>query len=304
MFGFGNFSKSKSSSDQEADVFLTQQFSGSCNITCQNTMSEVSIDLINTTVGGDVSITQACSTNGTCMIGSSMDSTMDVMFKAANSSGASNAASGIVSYGNVDISNTKSRQDMKLNSYQNTNETCNIGSYNQMNNVSIFAANSNIGGSVDISQDASTGGNCALSNTMSSAASATGLSDNKSESGKGAKKGGKKAGIMNFIIIMAILLIAFFIAKSIAGHSQGNEQKRTDMDLAMARAQAGCPGGQQPIMNPKTGLPYIDIKTMRPICPYPNLNKPNVNSSTPPTSGVSSASMPPQTSFQGTNQPR
>lgn len=298
MFNIGTLSRSKSKSEQSADVFLTQQFSGSCNIVCQNTMSEVSIDLINTNVGGDVSITQACSTNGTCMIGSSMDSTMDVLFKAANSSNANPAGSGVSTIGGVTLSSSKSRQDMRLSSYQNTNESCNIGSYNQMNNVSIFAANSNIGGSVDISQDATTGGNCSLSNSMSAAASATGLSENESSSGKGGKKGGKKAGIMNFIIIMAILLVAFFIAKSIAGNSQGNEQKRTDMELAMARAQAGCPGGGQPIINPKTGLPYIDTKTMRPICPYPTINKPSTNmtGSTAPTK--SGGNIPPST-FQG-----
>jgi len=267
MFNFGNFSKSKATSDQSANIFLTQQFSGSCNITCENTMSNVSIDLINSTVGGDVSITQACSTDGTCMIGSAMDSTMDVLFKAGNSSSAKNAATGLVSAGNIDVSKSSSRQEVRMNSYQNTNETCNIGSYNEMTNVSIFAANTTIGGNVDIGQTGSTGGNCSLSNTMSASASATGISDNISHSGKGGK-----GSIVNIIIIIAILLVAFFIAKSIAGNSQTNEQQRVNMELAMARAQAGCPGGQQPIMNPKTGLSYIDTKTMRPICPYPNMN--------------------------------
>jgi hypothetical protein len=263
MFNFFGFSNSKSVSEQSANVYLTQQFSGTCNVICQNTMNNTSIDIINSTIAGDVSITQTCSTNGACMIGSSMDSTMDVFFKAANSSGAQNAATGVVSYGNVDWSTTKSRQDMRMSSYQNTNESCSIGTYNQMDNVSIYTANSNIGGSVSISQDGSTGGNCTLNNSMSAAAHVTGLTDNISLSGK--QKG--KGGILHFIIVISVLLIAFMMAKSIAGNSQSNEQKQQDMQLAYARAQAGCPGGQKPIMNPQTGLPFIDMKTMRPVCP-------------------------------------
>jgi hypothetical protein len=286
MFGFGNISKSKSKSEQSANVYLTQQFSGACNIICQNTMSNTSIDLINTTVGGDVSITQSCSTNGSCMIGSSMDSTIDVFFKAANSSGAQNAVTGVASAGNIDWSNTKSRQDMRLSSYQNTNESCNIGTYNQMDNVSIFAANSTIGGSVSISQEGSTGGNCALNNTMSAAAKVTGLSDNISTSGK------QKGGILHLIIVISVLLIAFMMAKSIADNSQSNEQKQQDMQLAYARAQAGCPGGQKPIMNPQTGLPYIDTKTLRPVCPpyipQPSSNIPQPSSNIPSQPSMSS----------------
>lgn len=281
MFSAFGFSKSKASSDQSASIYLTQQFSGACNIVCENTMNNVSIDLINTTVEGDVSVTQSCSTNGSCMIGSTMDSTMDVLFKAADSSGAQDAANGMASFGNMDISSSKSRQNIRLSSYQNTNENCNIGSYNQMSNVTIFAANSTIGGSVDISQGATTGGNCALSNTMSSAASATGLSDNISTSGK------QKGGFIHIIIILAVLLIAFFIAKSIAGNSQSNEQERQNMENAMARAQAGCPGGQKPIVNPATGLPYIDTKTWRPICPYPNFNQGGPTHPTPSTNPIS-----------------
>jgi hypothetical protein len=287
MFNFGNFSRSKTSSEQSASVYLTQQFSGTCNDVCQNTMNNVSIDLINTTVGGDVSITQTCSTNGACMIGSSMDSTMDVFFKAANSSSAQNAASGVVSGGNVEWSTTKSRQDMRLSSYQNTNESCNIGTYNEMNNVSIYAANSNIGGSVSISQEGETGGNCVLDNTMSSAASVTGLTDNVSTSGK------QKGGILHFIIIVTVLLIALLIAKSIAGNSQANEQKQQDLQLAYARAQAGCPGGQKPIMDTKTGLPIIDMKTMRPVCP-PYVPQPM--SAQPPSSSPQIGNAPPQLS--------
>lgn len=279
MFNFGNISRSKDSSEQSASIFLTQQFSGACNVVCQNAMSNTSIDLINSNVGGDVSITQSCSTNGSCMIGSTMDSTMDVFFKAANSTSASNAASGLVSSGNLDWATTKSRQDMRLSSYQSANESCNIGTYNEMDNVTIYAAGSNIGGNVSINQEGATSGNCVLDNTMSAAADATGLTDNTTASGK------QKGGILHIIILLAVLLIAFFIAKSIASSSQDKELKSMQMEIAMAKARTGCPGGVPAIMNPATGEPFIDPITMRPVCPPPSFGP-------PPTPNIPTPSVP------------
>jgi hypothetical protein len=122
---------------------------------------------------------------------------------------------------------------------------------------------------------------------MSSAASVTGLTDNVSTSGK------QKGGILHFIIIVTVLLIALLVAKSIAGNSQANEQKQQDLQLAYARAQAGCPGGQKPIMDTKTGLPIIDMKTMRPVCP-PYVPQPM--SAQPPSSSPQIGNAPPQLS--------
>ena len=83
-------SSSKAISEQAADVFLTQQFSGTCNVTCQNAMKNVSVVAIDSTIGGSIELDQSCSTNASCLIGSSMDATSDVLFKATNSSNAKN----------------------------------------------------------------------------------------------------------------------------------------------------------------------------------------------------------------------
>ena len=56
-----------------------------------------------------------------------------------------------------------------------------------MNNISIFAANSYIGGGISIGQNASAGGECSLSSLMGATAKATEIADNCAAAGKSAK---------------------------------------------------------------------------------------------------------------------
>lgn len=280
-------SSSKSTSSQEADLYISQQFSGSCNVSCDNSINNLSIDIINSTVGGDVSVTQSCSTNAQCLIGSSSDATTDVLFAAANSSNAMNAGSFLDPF-NYDKSVSKTRQTIKSSISQSTSEQCNVSTANQMSNVSIFAANSTIGGSISVSQQGTTQGNCQLTNSMSAAAYASGQSENQSRSGKDKKgqKFGNKSGkltIFTYLIIgMVVIVIVSIIAKIISGKSAKSEMTAQEMAIAQARAQAGCPGGGKPIMDPKTGKAFIDPRTKRPICPPPPLFPPP--SSTPQSS--------------------
>jgi len=265
-------SSSKSMSEQNAQVYITQQFSGTCNVTCDNVMNNVSIDLINTNVKGNVTVSQSCSSNGTCMIGSNMDSVADVLFTAANSSNASNASNLYTgSFLNFDNAESSSRQDIKEAINQTSNETCNISSYNQMNNISIFAANSTIGGSISIDQSGNAQGQCLLNNSMSAAAYASGIAQNQSKSGK-QKKGDKKAGKMllfTYLIVgLVAIVIVYIIAKTISGHSKKSDLSMKEQVALEARARAGCPGGLQPIRDPQGKL-IIDPRTKNMICPPP-----------------------------------
>lgn len=270
-----SFGKSKSSVEntQAASSYLTQQFSGNCNVSCQNVMSNITIDLINSNVSGGINVSQTCSTNAQCLITSNNNATADTIFKSANSSNSKNAAQGI---GNINLDNTSidSRQSIVQSINQSNSEQCNVSSMNQMNNVTIFAANSNISGGINLSQNSSTQANCSLSNSMQAAAQASGLAQNTATSGKdkkGQKKGSKsnKLRIITYIIVGAVIIfIVYIIAKIFTSHSESSDKKKQQQEVAEARAKAGCPGGVMPILD-KKGKAIIDPKTNRPICPPP-----------------------------------
>lgn len=210
-------SKASTSSEQEAELYITQQFSGNCDVTCQNIISGANIDLINTVVGGDVSITQSCSADGNCLVGNVSDAIADTVFKAHNSSNAHKAAGfGLFSWKDAEA---KSSQKIRESITQTSNQECKISSLNQMNDVSIYAANSNIGGNVGIAQTGETTGGCVLQNNMSAAAYATGIADNVAKSGKD-KKGKKLAGkskifrtMMYIIIAIVVIVVVVIVAK-------------------------------------------------------------------------------------------
>ncbi len=213
---------STTSSEQSAQASLSQKFGGTCNLQCQNTESNVSVDIINSIIGGDVDLSQTCSTNGSCMIGSMMDATSDIYFKAANSSSAGNAVGLFPWMINYDSSSATSRQDISQSIQQSSSENCNIGSYNDYNDISILAENSTIGGNIEVSQQGSVQGQCQLTNSMSAAAYATGLADNTAQSGKDKKSslGLSNAAmiVIGIILTIVLLIISFMIGREVVKH--------------------------------------------------------------------------------------
>lgn len=260
---------SVSSSEQSASAVLSQQFSGSCDITCTNTASNVNIDIINSVIGGDVNLTQSCSVNANCMISGSSDATSDIMFKAANSTNAKNAAnlfSGDLF--NFDGSISQSRQDIKQKILQSTTETCKLASLNQLNDITILAANSNIGGSINVGQTGSTAGQCNLKNNLSAASIATAMATNTATSGKD-KKGSKKGGsavLIGIFVVIGLIIVAYVVAKIYTNNRDTNIQTAHENLISMERAKAGCLGGAKALTNPVTGVPLID-NFGRPVCP-------------------------------------
>ena len=276
-------SVSTSQSDQEAQAFLAQQFSGSCDITCNNIASDINIDIINSIIGGSVNLTQSCSVNADCVISGSSDASSDIVFKAANSSNAKNA--GNVFSGdwfNFDQASSYSRQSIKQKIVQATSEKCKMASLNQLSDLTILAANSAIGGSINIGQTGSTSGQCQLSNNMSAAASATAMASNTAQSGKD-KKGSKLGGSGTIIIIVgviALLFVVYIVAKMYTGSRDKKIASDYENKIEIARAEAGCLGGKKALIDSKTGLPLIDPLSKRPICPpvdLPTTQRINVN---------------------------
>ena len=261
----GGASSSTSASEQSAEAFLAQQFYGSCNITCNNIASGISIDLIDTILGGNINLTQQCSVDANCLISGSSDATSDILFKANNSTNAKNAGnlfSG--SLFNFDQASSTSRQDIKQKIIQNTTQTCKLASLNQMNDISILAANSVIGGSINIGQTGSTQGTCQLSNNLSAAATATAMASNTAQSGKD-KKGQFGGTIMIVLLFLAIVVVVYIIAKLYTGNRDENVLNKKVKLAEEARAFAGCTGGTA-VLDAKTGKPIIDPRTNKPIC--------------------------------------
>ena len=193
-----------SSSAQIANANITQQYSGTCKIKCNNEINGADIQTINSKVG-DIRVTQTCTVNGQCLMDSSSSALADVVFKAVNS-----AAS---SLGDLGGSDTKSYQEINENIQQYVSQKCDVGSSNSMNNISIFASGSYIPGGIEIKQEGDAHGGCALSNVMKATAKATGISDNCAAAGKSAKKKGcsGKSGGIGTLILYGIIAVVLFV---------------------------------------------------------------------------------------------
>lgn len=199
-------SLSTSNSSQTANANITQQYAGTCNIDCDNTISNVQETFIDSIVSGGLNFTQTCSVNASCLFQNSQSSLADVLFKAANSS---SAAGGLLP--GVAASETSSYQDINESILQSITQSCNLSSINDVNNVSIYAQSSQIGGGVNFSQTGSTDGSCTFNTLMQATADATGISDNCSAAGKSAKKScGGKGGGLGTILLFGGIAIAIF----------------------------------------------------------------------------------------------
>jgi len=176
------------------------------------------------------------------MITSSQNASTDVFFKAANSAAASNASS-IIPGGNIDIAINKAYQDINQTISQIVSEKCSTTVNNDMNNVSLFAQSSNIGGNMVIGQSGSSNGNCTLSNQMTATALATGTIDNCAISGKKAKECGGKGGssILTYVLYGVGIIIAFAVIMFVIHFIRGYMTPDTKVVAAPAGAAVVAP---------------------------------------------------------------
>lgn len=249
-------SSSKAISEQKADVEIAQIYKGTCDVTCQNLQENITIDLIGTTLGGGITFSQSCSTNANCIFGNTMDATADVLFKATNSSNAKNAWSGwSLNPFEFDNAESKSRQQIRESITESVTQDCKVSSYNQMNNISIFAVNSELGGGIDFDQEGNSYGKCTLDNTMSAAAYATGMAQNTATSGKDKKasKFGDKSTLFRIFayagIGLVVLIITIIVAKLITSYMG---RKRAPQVATQRVPRVQCPEGTQLMINPES----------------------------------------------------
>ena len=222
-----SFSDSTNINEQVGITSIAQSYSGTCDIECDNSMEGVNVDIINSNVGGNVELTQSCTVNGQCLMASNVEALADVTFKAKNSSSAQGGCGSFVDVLSpcANISTNISRSKIVENFNQAVQQTCKVRSVNSMNNISVLAASSNIGGGIYINQHGNATGSCSLQNVMGATAKATSIVDNCSVAGgkKATKacsgKNGKSSSQILLYTAIAIVVIVvlcaggFFVTK-------------------------------------------------------------------------------------------
>lgn len=204
-------------------------------------MQDVKATIVDSNVYGGLDITQSCSVDGQCMIGSVSDATTDVFLKAKNSSAAAGGA------GLFNISDASGRMNIQEKITQQTMEKCDIESSNQMDDISIYAAGSNIYGGIAVAQTNTATGGCVLNNQLDATAKITGTLDNKASSGKAVKMGkfeSKSRAVMYAVIgIVAVVVLVFLliIAKMFSGGGESSNEKLAQMFAPPTNVQPRAP---------------------------------------------------------------
>lgn len=207
---------------QTTSQTINQQYSGVCNLSCQNVMNNDDISIINSNVG-DITISQTCSVSAPCMINGLLQASSDAVQSSTNSASALpdtfpwQAAS--------EHSTALSVQTINQQMNQSISEKCNISSVNQMSNVSLVVVGSSTG-NIDIAQQGSVAGQCQLAYSMGAAAMATQTAQNTATSGKD-KKGEKLQSktetmeIITYIILGVVAVTMMTIIGKILGRDSG-----------------------------------------------------------------------------------
>jgi hypothetical protein len=190
---------SKATAEATINESLINSYAGTCDFQCNNKISNVYVDVVNTTIEGGLKIEQQCSSDGTCSINTSMDSLVDTVAKAAASSNAKDVG---FLQGILDKSESDSR--VTINSFldQEVYDKCSIQSSNDMSNVNIFAVNSEIDGGILIGQVGTVTGSCSFQTTMKAVQKASGNANSTSVSGK--QKCGECCGACSNIGVVAM----------------------------------------------------------------------------------------------------
>ena len=181
--GLFDISNSSTKSIQDAKLYTAQQFSGSCNVKCENKMDNIDIVISHTDVEGGVNFNQSCQSSGNCMISSGIDALSTINFKAANTSNAKHSSGGLFDLFDYHNSSSTATQDIKNSIIQASDEKCEVVTENDIDDTSLFAEYSKIKGGINFSQTGSVNAKCSLDNIMSATASAIGNITNDATAG-------------------------------------------------------------------------------------------------------------------------
>lgn len=204
--------------EQDSEAYITQQYSGTCKISCDNKITDADITIINSNVKGGIHVTQSCDVDGRCLFDVTQNASADALAKAVNSANAKNTQETIFGGINQDASTVVNRQKVKAAIDQAINQTCDIQSTDEIDDINIFTANSNIDGGIEIVQKNAVKGDCSMKANMQAVAQASGTANNTAQSGKDLKGElcGGSAIIIMIILIPVVLAILALVAKLIS----------------------------------------------------------------------------------------
>jgi hypothetical protein len=251
---------SNSTSSQTAAANISQQYAGTCDIICDNSISNVNMDFIDSVVTGGVNLTQSCTVNAPCLFNVMQNASADVIFKATNTAG---SAGGILPQISWNNSNTSSYQNISENISQGISQQCDLSSVNSLNGVNVYAQNSTIGGGINITQTGDTAGSCTLNAGMSAAEIASGTADNCSTAGKKAKKGcggkggGSTASMVIGVIIVVVLVMVVTRAMRGSASPQGTPSTVSTIKTAVVNSALNSASG-----NASTPSPSALVKAL------------------------------------------
>lgn len=259
-----NVSSSTTSNTQDISQTIAQTFSSDCNVVCDNTISNVDIDIKNSTVSGGIDFKQSCTANIDCMINSYSTARADSLLKNLQKSTAKNSGNlltgtWLAPFGTYsDYASALSSQNIRQNVNQAVEEHCGSSSMNTLENVKIAITGSTFSGGIGVQQDGSASGKCALSNTMDVALKAA--ESNKQTAMSGKDKKSDKFSMLKWIGIFAALVsIMGIIAWMVGSSSSKGAEKGAIIDYAEAMAATMCEKGAMRnstgnvILNPFTG---------------------------------------------------
>lgn len=217
-------SVSDSQSYQSAYQNIAQSYSGTCNFSCSNNLTDINVVAEGTTITGGIKIEQQCNVDGSCILQNTTDATASIMEAASNSAGASEAGSWLTGFNFGDYASALSYQDMRQLMNQNVTQSCGFSSSNDMKDVVVFASDSQISGGILISQTGDAGGACTLNDMMQATAAATAQATNDAQSGKKAKSGSQWIGIVAamvgvvIVIVVVVGVLRYFVCKGKDAH--------------------------------------------------------------------------------------
>jgi hypothetical protein len=208
---------STAKSSVEVDSTVINQYSGTCDFECDNSIQDVYVDLVNVDLQGGLTITQQCSVDGTCSISTSIDSLVDTAAKATSSTNAKDTG---LLQGILDKASSESK--VKISDYLQNQvyDTCKVASTNDIRNLAIFAANSKIQGGILISQAGNVVGNCTFQTVIKNVQKATGDANASATSGKD-KKGEKCGSCSNIGIAVAYIVVGVVVIVLLGGVAYG-----------------------------------------------------------------------------------
>lgn len=254
-------SSSSTYSDSVANASIAQDYSGSCSITCNNQISDVTIDIINSNVQGGINFSQECTVDGQCLFSTTMSATADLFQKASNSSNAKDADASWLTPPNITSSSSESRQEINESIIQTTNQSCNAQTVNDIDNVNIVAENSQISGGINIGQVGTSTASCTMNAAFTALASGSQYATNTAESGKdkkGEKKGDKGSfmqSLTTLLIVLGILIVVVVTVKIIFPDklkcAAGLNPIPDPRDKHGKKMMCPCPDGSTPLQDEK-----------------------------------------------------